>query len=73
MVGGQEWRNSNNFAVTWANPPENDRAPIVAAGYKLCAAGGGRCNRGEQTGPGIARLGGSGSVAGRVDLVAVAT
>ena len=57
VVGGQGWRNSNSFAVTWANPPENDRAPIVAAGYKLCAAGGGRCSRGEQTGPGIARLG----------------
>ena len=56
VEGGEEWRNSNNFAVTWTNPPENDRAPIVAAGYKLCAAGGGRCNRGEQTGPGIARL-----------------
>src|SRR3954466_5576620 len=56
VVGGQGWRNSNNFAITWTNPPENDRAPIVAAGYKLCAAGGGRCIRGEQTGPGIARL-----------------
>ena len=33
----RQWRNSNDFAVAWTNPPEDDRAPIVAAGYKLCA------------------------------------
>lgn len=56
--GGQEWRNSNDFAVAWANPTEYDRAPIVAAGYKLCAAaGGGSCVRAEQAGADIARVG----------------
>jgi hypothetical protein len=55
--GGEAWRNTNDFAVAWTSPVETDRAPIVAAAYKLCAAGGGRCNRGEQPGAGIARLG----------------
>lgn len=55
---GQEWRNSNDFAVAWVNPMEADRAPISAAEYKLCAAtGGGSCIRAEQTGAEIARFG----------------
>lgn len=54
--GGDAWRNQNNFALTWANPPENDRAPIVAAQYKLCAASGGGCSQVEQGGDGIASL-----------------
>ncbi len=54
--GGDAWRNTNGFAVTWTNPPENDRAPIVAADYKLCPAGGGACNTAETTGADIARL-----------------
>jgi hypothetical protein len=55
--GGCPSPNSNNLVITWTNPPEIDRAPIVAARYKLCAAGGGHCSRGEQTAPGIARFG----------------
>src|SRR3954454_22275734 len=57
VVDGEAWRNTNDFAVAWANPPENDRALIVAAAYKLCAAGGGGCTRGEQASAGIARFG----------------
>lgn len=53
--GGDAWRNQNNFVLTWTNPPENDRAPIVAAEYKLCPASGG-CSQGEQVGDGIASL-----------------
>ena len=49
--------------VTWANPPENDRAPIVAAGYKLCAAGGGRLHSGRAVRPRHRAPRGSGSVA----------
>jgi hypothetical protein len=54
--GGDAWRNQNNFALTWSNPPENDRAPIVAAQYKLCPASGGGCSQGEGDGDGIASL-----------------
>ncbi|MDP8909851.1 MAG: carboxypeptidase-like regulatory domain-containing protein, partial [Chloroflexota bacterium] len=43
-------------AVAWTNPPENDRAPIVAAQYKLCSAAGGACTQGEQSGSDIARV-----------------
>jgi hypothetical protein len=54
--GGDAWRNQNNFSLTWTNPPENDRAPVVAAEYKLCPASGGSCSPGEQSGDGIASL-----------------
>lgn len=54
--GGEQWRNQNNFAVTWTNASEGDRAPIVAADYKVCSASGGSCNQAEQAGDGIATL-----------------
>jgi hypothetical protein len=43
VAGGEGWRNSNDFALSWANPAEGDRAPITAARYKLCPTGGGSC------------------------------
>jgi hypothetical protein len=53
--GGGDWRNRDDFALSWANPPEPDRAPIAAATYKLCSVGGGAsCGQAEQTGDGIA-------------------
>jgi hypothetical protein len=57
VEGGEAWRNRNDFAVTWVNPAEPDRAPIAAAGYKLCSVNTGSCSRGEQTGADIARFG----------------
>ena len=39
--GGQEWRSRNDFAVSWINPVETDRAPVVAAMYKVCPRAGG--------------------------------
>jgi hypothetical protein len=54
--GSDAWRNQNNFVLSWSNPPENDRAPIAAAEYKLCPASGGGCSPGEQVGDGIASL-----------------
>ena len=55
--GGEGWRNQNDFTVSWTNPAESDRAPIVAALYKLCpAAGGGSCSQGEHDGDGVATL-----------------
>jgi hypothetical protein len=50
VEGGQDWRNRNDFAVTWANPPEVDRAPIAAVAFRICSARTGSCNRGEQEG-----------------------
>src|SRR4051812_10453136 len=54
--GGDAWRHTDNFSFKWSNPTENDRAPIVAAQYKLCRTAGGGCTQAEQTANGIARL-----------------
>ncbi len=57
VEGGDAWRNRNDFAVAWTNPPEIDRAPIAAAGYTLCPVASGSCAHGEQAGREITRLG----------------
>jgi len=55
--GGDQWRNTNDFALSWVNPPESDRAPIASVVYKLCpAADGGACRQAELKGDGIASL-----------------
>ena len=54
--GGEQWRSTNDYALTWANPPEPDRAPIVAASYKLCRSLTGECSAAEQHGDDISRL-----------------
>lgn len=54
--GGEGWRNQNNFAIGWVNPPEGDRAPISAVTYRLCPAAGGSCTQGEQDGADISHL-----------------
>jgi hypothetical protein len=54
--GGDAWRNQNSFSLAWSNPPENDRAPIVAANFKVCPLAGGSCMQGEQIADGIASL-----------------
>jgi hypothetical protein len=56
VEGGTEWRASNEWVASWANPDEGDRAPITAVTYELCAARSTSCTRGTQAGPGIARL-----------------
>lgn len=56
LEGGSGWRNANDFALGWANPPEGDRAPIVAANYQLCRKGGGECTRAETLGAEISRF-----------------
>ncbi|MDQ6750688.1 MAG: hypothetical protein M3Z33_08055, partial [Actinomycetota bacterium] len=53
VVGGEQWRNTNDFALAWANPPEGDRAPITAASYRLCTSGGSNCARNELPGQDI--------------------
>ena len=57
VEGGEQWRNQNNYGVTWSNPDEGDRAPITAAIYKLCPAAAGSCTRAVAEGTGISRLG----------------
>ena len=56
VEGGEGWRNQNNFDLTWANPSEGDRAPIAAAHYRLCRAGGAECSTRTSSAPGIARI-----------------
>ena len=56
-VGGDAWKNVNDFSVAWVNPQEGDRAPITSATYTLCAVAGGSCGRGQQTGVDIAGFG----------------
>lgn len=54
--GGEAWRNSNNFDLSWSNPAEPDRAPITAAHYRLCHAGGNECSTADSSGEGIAAI-----------------
>ena len=56
LVGGEAWRNQNAFDLTWANPAEGDRAPIVAAHYRLCRLNGSGCVQARRPGAGIASL-----------------
>ena len=56
VAGGEGWRNTNSFDLGWQNPEEADRAPITAAHYRLCPAGGGDCQVGSRAGDGIAQV-----------------
>jgi Bacterial Ig-like domain len=58
VEGGETWRNHDAFALGWQNPPEEDRAPIVAADWRICRVGGGECQTGTDSGPSISALGG---------------
>lgn len=56
VEGGEQWRNRTDFALSWVNPNEGDRAPIVAATYKLCAVVGDTCSQAERAESNIAGL-----------------
>lgn len=58
VKGGEAWRNRDSFALDWQNPPEEGRAPIVAAHWKVCRVGGGECQAGTSSGPSISNVGG---------------
>jgi hypothetical protein len=58
VAGGTAWRNQNSFDVSWANPFEGDRAPIAAARYQICQAGGANCSEGRRPGAGVSALDG---------------
>ncbi|MDQ3344387.1 MAG: hypothetical protein M3524_12585, partial [Actinomycetota bacterium] len=55
VAGGEGWRSGNDFDVSWTNPDEGDRAPIVGASYRLCQAGA-QCVDASRTGDAIAAL-----------------
>lgn len=56
VEGGDGWRQTPDFSLTWTNPPEGDRAPITAAHHSLCPAGTRDCTSARAAGDGIARL-----------------
>ncbi len=56
VAGGEGWRQANDFDAGWATPDEPDRAPIVAAHYRLCPAAGGPCVEGRRDGQTIAAI-----------------
>ncbi|MBA3867131.1 MAG: hypothetical protein H0X42_12430 [Solirubrobacterales bacterium] len=58
VEGGEAWRNHDSFALGWVNPSEEDRAPIVAAHWRICRVGTQECQAGTATGPSLATVGG---------------
>jgi hypothetical protein len=56
VEGGDAWRNTNDFAVTWTNPLEVDRAPIAGVTYKVCHSGGTDCTTAKHDGPELSRI-----------------
>jgi 5-hydroxyisourate hydrolase-like protein (transthyretin family) len=58
VEGGEAWRNRDSFSLDWQNPSEEDRAPIVAAHWKMCRVGGGECQTGTSTGPAVSNVAG---------------
>ncbi|MBN9621812.1 MAG: carboxypeptidase regulatory-like domain-containing protein [Actinobacteria bacterium] len=58
VEGGEAWRNHDAFALDWTNASEGDRAPIVAAHWRICRVGTQECHEGTASGPSIAAVGG---------------
>jgi hypothetical protein len=58
IEGGEDWRNRDAFALDWTNASEGDRAPIVAAHWRICRVGTQECHEGTATGPSITAVGG---------------
>jgi hypothetical protein len=55
VVGGDAWRRTNSFVVTWPSPPQT-AAPIGRAHWKLCTSETNCGARGHADGQGIAQL-----------------
>jgi Bacterial Ig-like domain len=55
VVGGDAWRRTNSFVVTWPSPAQT-AAPIGRAHWKLCTNGSTCVASGHADGQGIARL-----------------
>ncbi|MBS1885663.1 MAG: hypothetical protein JSU06_00575 [Actinobacteria bacterium] len=58
VEGGEAWRNRDSFSLLWQNAPEEDRAPITAAHWRICRVGTQECQAGTATGPSISSVGG---------------
>jgi Bacterial Ig-like domain (group 3) len=58
VEGGETWRNRDSFALDWQNPAEEDRAPIVAAHWRICRVGTQECQSGTADAPSISTVGG---------------
>ncbi len=56
VEGGEQWRSTPNFMLTWTNPQEVDRAPIAAAHYIVCQSGARECPSSRANADGIDRL-----------------
>jgi hypothetical protein len=62
VEGGEGWRQTNDFSVSWTNSSDQ-AAPITTAHYRLCSSGatsdsGPRCTSGSRSDTGIERLSG---------------
>ncbi|MDX6648280.1 MAG: hypothetical protein QOJ97_231 [Solirubrobacteraceae bacterium] len=58
VSGGESWRQTNSFDVTWTNP-DSQAAPITAARWRLCKDGtSAQCTTGTQSAQDIHQLSG---------------
>jgi hypothetical protein len=57
LAGAEGWRSEPGFVLNWTNPPEPDRAPIVAATSRLCTTRGQACRTTVHNGLNLSRLG----------------
>ncbi len=57
VSGGDGWRSTNGFMITWTNP-EQDAAPIAGANYRLCPASGdpAACISGSKGGRDVSKI-----------------
>lgn len=56
VEGGEAWRNDNDFDIVWANPAEDDRAPIATAHYRICDSEGEDCATRTRDGEDVERI-----------------
>jgi hypothetical protein len=58
LAGGDGWRPTNSFDLSWTNPPQKGTAPITGAVYELCPVPSGGCIRSNAAGKGLSSIGG---------------
>ena len=56
LDGGDGWRNTNDFDLSWTNTPEGDRAPISGAYTRICSSAGTACSTKSHPGGNISSL-----------------
>lgn len=57
VAGGDGWRSTNAFGISWKNPPQQ-HAPVAAAEYELCRTSGEDCVVRSQDGADITQIAG---------------